>query len=61
MVKKILPPIDDKNQIANLASAGEWKSEDASFKKLAKGLKLGSHEECFFRHKLCSWISGQVF
>ena len=46
MVKKILPPIDDKNQIANLASAGEWKSEDASFlEKLAKGLKLGSHEE----------------
>ena len=46
MVKKILPPIDDKNQIANLASSGEWKSEDASFlEKLAKGLKLGSHEE----------------
>ena len=46
MVKKILPPLDDKNQIANLASSGEWKSEDASFlEKLAKGLKLGSHEE----------------
>ena len=29
MVKKILPPIDDKNQIANLASAGDWKSEFA--------------------------------
>ena len=38
MVKKILPPIDDKNQIANLASAGDWKSEDASFlEKLATG------------------------
>ena len=46
MVKKVLPPLDTKNQIANLASPGEWKVEDATFlEKLAKGLKLGGHEE----------------
>ena len=46
MVKKVLPPLDIKNQVANLASAGEWKAEDASFlEKLAKGLKRDNHEE----------------
>ena len=46
MVKKVLPPLDIKNQIANLAASGEWKVEDATFlDKLAKGLKLVGHEE----------------
>ena len=46
MVKKVLPPLDTKNQIANLAAPGEWKVEDATFlDKLAKGLKLGGQEE----------------
>ena len=46
MVKKVLPPLDTKNQIANLAAPGEWKVEDATFlEKLAKGLKLGGQEE----------------
>ena len=46
MVKKVLPPLDEKNQISNIATSGEWKSEDASFlEKLAKGLKMGSHME----------------
>ena len=46
MVKKVLPPLDIKNQVANLATSGEWKAEDASFlEKLAKGLKRDNHEE----------------
>ena len=41
MVKKVLPPLDTKNQIANLAAPGEWKVEDATFlEKLAKGLEV---------------------
>ena len=49
MVKKVLPPLDIKNQIANLAAPGEWKVEDATFlEKLAKGLKLGGQEEVSF-------------
>ena len=45
MVKKVLPPLDEKNQVANIASSGEWKAEDASFlEKLAKGLKMGGKE-----------------
>ena len=39
MVKKVLPPLNTENQVANLPSSGEWKSEDASFlEKLAKKL-----------------------
>ena len=31
MVKKVLPPIKDENQIPNIATSGEWKSEDPTF------------------------------
>ena len=42
MVKKVLPPLNEENQLPNLASSGEWKAEDAAFLgKLAKGLKMG--------------------
>ena len=45
MVKKVLPPIKDENQIPNIATSGEWKSEDPTFlEKLSKGLKLGADE-----------------
>ena len=45
MVKKVLPPIKDENQIPNIATSGEWKSEDPTFlAKLSKGLKLGADE-----------------
>jgi hypothetical protein len=45
MVKKVLPPLNTENQVANLPSSGEWKSEDASFlEKLAKGLKMSGEE-----------------
>ena len=37
MVKKVLPPLNEQNQIPNIASSGEWKSEDATFlSKLSK-------------------------
>ena len=42
MVKKVLPPVNEQNQLPNLAASGEWKSEDATFLgKLAKGLRMG--------------------
>ena len=42
MVKKVLPPLNEQNQIPNIASSGEWKSEDATFlSKLSNGLKMG--------------------
>jgi hypothetical protein len=42
MVKKILPPLKEQNDIANIAVSGQWKSEDPSFlERLAKGLKMG--------------------
>ena len=45
MVKKVLPPLKEQNQVPNIASSGEWKSEDSTFlDKLAKGLKIGSEE-----------------
>ena len=45
MVKKVLPPLNSENQVANLPNSGEWKSEDASFlEKLAKGLKMSGEE-----------------
>ena len=45
MVRKVLPPLNDQNQVPNIASSGEWKAEDATFlEKLAKGLKMGGEE-----------------
>ena len=45
MVKKVLPPLNDQNQVPNIAGSGEWKAEDATFlSKLAKGLKMGGEE-----------------
>ena len=45
MVKKVLPPLNEENQIANISASGEWKVEDATFlDKLAKGLKMGGEE-----------------
>ena len=45
MVKKVLPPLNEQNQVPNIAGSGEWKAEDASFlEKLAKGLKMGGEE-----------------
>ena len=40
MVKKVLPPLNEQNQVPNISSSGEWKSEDSTF-KLSKGLKMG--------------------
>ena len=45
MVKKVLPPLNEQNQVPNIAASGEWKAEDATFlEKLAKGLKMGGEE-----------------
>ena len=45
MVKKVLPPLNEQNQVPNIATSGEWKAEDAAFlEKLAKGLKMGGEE-----------------
>lgn len=45
MVKKVLPPLNEQNQIPNLSASGEWKSEDSTFlEKLSKGLKMGGEE-----------------
>ena len=45
MVRKVLPPLNDQNQVPNIASSGDWKAEDATFlEKLAKGLKMGGEE-----------------
>ena len=45
MVKKVLPPLNEQNQIPNISASGEWKSEDSTFlEKLAKGLKMGGEE-----------------
>ena len=45
MVKKVLPPLNEQNQIPNISASGEWKVEDATFlDKLAKGLKMGGEE-----------------
>ena len=45
MVKKVLPPLNEQNQVPNIATSGEWKAEDATFlEKLAKGLKMGGEE-----------------
>jgi hypothetical protein len=45
MVKKVLPPLNEQNQIPNIATSGEWKSEDSSFlEKLSKGLKIGGED-----------------
>ena len=45
MVKKVLPPLNEQNQVPNIATSGEWKSEDSSFlEKLSKGLKIGGED-----------------
>ena len=45
MVKKVLPPLNEQNQVPNIAGSGEWKAEDATFlEKLAKGLKMSGEE-----------------
>ena len=45
MVKKVLPPLNEQNQVPNIASSGEWKSEDSTFlEKLSKGLKIGGED-----------------
>ena len=45
MVKKVLPPLKEQNDIANIAASGQWKSEDPTFlERLAKGLKMGSED-----------------
>ena len=45
MVRKVLPPLNEQNQVPNIARSGEWKAEDATFlEKLAKGLKMGGEE-----------------
>ena len=45
MVKKVLPPLNDQNQVPNIAGSGEWKAEDATFlSKLAKGLKMAGED-----------------
>ena len=45
MVKKVLPPLNEQNQIPNIATSGEWKVEDSSFlEKLGKGLKVGGED-----------------
>ena len=45
MVRKVLPPLEKENQVANLATSGEWKSEDASFLgKLAQSLKMSGED-----------------
>ena len=45
MVRKVLPPLNEQNQVPNIATSGEWKAEDATFlEKLAKGLKMGGEE-----------------
>lgn len=41
MVKKLLPPLHEANQVPNLSSSGEWKVEDYNFlAQLANGLKI---------------------
>ena len=45
MVRKVLPPLNDQNQVPNIAGSGEWKAEDATFlEKLANGLKMSGEE-----------------
>jgi len=45
MVKKVLPPLNDQNQVPNIAGSGDWKAEDATFlAKLAKGLKMSGED-----------------
>ena len=45
MVTKVLPPLNKENQLPNIATSGEWKSEDSSFlEKLSKGLKIGGED-----------------
>ena len=45
MVKKVLPPLNDQNQVPNIAGSGEWKAEDATFlEKLANGLKMSGED-----------------
>ena len=45
MVKKVLPPLKEQNDIANIAASGQWKSEEPTFlERLAKGLKMGSED-----------------
>ena len=45
MVKKVLPPLSEQNQIPLISSSGEWKSEDSTFlDKLSKSLKMGGEE-----------------
>ena len=45
MVKKVLPPLNEQNQVPNIAGSGEWKAEDATFlEKLAKGLKMSGED-----------------
>ena len=35
MVKKVLPPLNDQNQVPNIAGSGEWKAEDI-FRKIKR-------------------------
>ena len=52
MVKKVLPPLNEQNQIPNISASGEWKAEDSTFlEKLAKGLKMGGDEAIEKQHK----------
>ena len=45
MVKKVLPPLKEQNDIANIAASGQWKNEEPTFlERLAKGLKMGSED-----------------
>ena len=45
MVRKVLPPLNEQNQVPNISASGEWKTEDATFlEKLAKGLKRGGED-----------------
>ena len=52
MVKKVLPPLNEQNQIPNIATSGEWKAEHATFlEKLSKGLKMtGEERQRLTRH-----------
>ena len=43
MVKKVLPPLNEQNQIPNIASSGEWKSEDATGDTLWEAPKRREH------------------
>ena len=59
MVKKVLPPVNELNQLPNLAASGEWKSEDANqnipksdaLKKITDRLELLSFTKLYHKEK----------